>query len=360
MHSSIGLLLAAATARVVASSELAMYWGANNQRKLAAYCNAGEGPDILILSFLNHFGNGAYPHGTFGECTINSDGSFSNCDGVASDIDTCHSKGKRTFAAIGGADTDWQLTSKGNASGVAYSLWNSYARPEHTSNSPRPFGNSYLDGWDIDIGSNQNNEAQDYLGTLVNSLRGYFPSDSSNTYYISGAPQCPLPEGNMGHSMMEAQYDYLWIQFYNNYCGAADLVKNSSQNPDGAGSFNFADWPGYLANGASANAKLHVGLPGDKAEAGDYFYIPSNSLPTVLANSEGVKGYNGFMIYDAGDSDVVNVNGCHYAQTRCDRYWEALLESSGEWSTSLHFPRFVYLLRRSCCKSACSVKCRRK
>lgn len=76
----------------------------------------------------------------------------------------------------------------------------------------------------------------------------------------------------------------------------------------------FSKWPGYLANGASKNAKLHVGLPGNPAEAGSYFYIPPSKLATVLGNSQGVKNYNGFMIYDAGDSDQISVNGCNYAQ----------------------------------------------
>lgn len=150
---------------------------------------------------------------------------------------------------------------------------------------------------------------------------------------MSGAPQCPIPEQNMGNSMMQAQYDYLCknlrveftskrpltvsavIQFYNNNCAAADLVKDSNNNPQGpGGTYNLADWPGYLSGGASANARLHVGLPGDKAEAGDYHYVPTYSLPEVVANSEGVAGFNGIMIYDAGDSDVPNVNGCNYAQ----------------------------------------------
>lgn len=134
---------------------------------------------------------------------------------------------------------------------------------------------------------------------------------------------------------MSAQYDYLCksmpsipsrifelrtltvIQFYNNNCAAADLVKDSQQNPDGAGgTFNFADWPGYLSGGASSGAKLHVGLPGNEAEVAPsgYGFVPAYSLAEVVGNSEGVAGFNGIMIYDAGDSDVPNDNGCNYSQ----------------------------------------------
>lgn len=135
-----------------------------------------------------------------------------------------------------------------------------------TSNSPRPLGDTFVDGWDIDIESDNGSQ---FLGDLVNNLRGHFASDPANTYFISGAPQCPLPIADMDQAIKEAQFDYLFIQFYNNECSANDLFRDSNDNPNGPGGrFNLADWPGYLSGTASANAKLHCGVPGSIQGAG--------------------------------------------------------------------------------------------
>jgi hypothetical protein len=124
-----------------------------------------------------------------------------------------------------------------------WSLWNEWAAPGAVSSlAPRPIGNSFVDGWDFDIELNPNNSGQ-HLGELVTKLRSYFSSDPGHTYYISGAPQCPLPEVNMGAAITSAQFDYLFIQFYNNdYCSAYQLFQN-----DG-GSFNYDSWVSYVAN----------------------------------------------------------------------------------------------------------------
>lgn len=163
----------------------------------------------MIIAFISRFGGGHYPSGMIYDCVINDDQSFYGCEKLSQDIDTCHSLGKKVFLSIGGGGADFSLPSAGDAEGVAYSLWNSWARPEATSNSPRPIGDSYVDGWDIDIEGNPNGESQAHLGDLVNGIRSYFSQDPDNTYYISGAPQCPIPEESMGNSIMSAQYDYL-------------------------------------------------------------------------------------------------------------------------------------------------------
>nr|POE90353.1 endochitinase 2 [Quercus suber] len=289
-----------------------------NERSLGAYCASDEGADIVIISFIASFGNGVYPNGYLGDCAVNSDGSFEGCDQTATDIATCHANGKKVFLSIGGAGADWQLNDSGDAQGVAYSLWNSYANPAVTdTTSPRPFGSNFIDGWDIDIEDNGNNDNSDqYLKDLVNALRDYFSSDPDNTYYISGAPQCPLnPIADMEDVIMNSQFDYLLIQFYNNGCAAAELVKPDEENPYGDGTYNLGDWPAYLADGASANAKLLVGIPSSKAGADyPYFYVDIPDLPALVGNSTGVANFGGVMLYDAAGSDTPNANGCNYAQ----------------------------------------------
>lgn len=61
----------------------------------------------------------------------------------------------------------------------------------------------------------------------------------------------------MGNSIQSSQYDYLWIQFYNNYCAAADLT-NGGDNPTNDGNpvspsdFNFQQWSDGIKDGASS------------------------------------------------------------------------------------------------------------
>lgn len=297
---------------------------------MASYCQSGRDIDILILSFLDNFGNGIYPNGNFGDCYVSAQGSLSgNCDQIGEDITTCQQNGVKIFVSIGGAGADntWYLTGDGDAEGVAYSLWNSYANPAVTaSGSTRPFGNATVDGWDIDLestgGSGYPNSYM-YLGTLVNTLRNYFKNDTSRSYYIGGAPQCYIDssvaggDSNMGPSMMAAQYDYLWIQFYNNECAANDLFNNTNLNTETGpgGNYNFASWPAVLQGGASENAKLLVGIPG-APDAGDidYYYVHPDNVPSLVDQSKNVTNFDGIMIYDAGASDEINDNGQNYAQ----------------------------------------------
>lgn len=92
-------------------------------------------------------------------------------------------------------------------------------------------------------------------------------------------------------------------------------MKQGQSNPDGDGTYNLADWPAYLAGSASANAKLYVGIPSSTTGADTpYFYIDPTDLPTIVSGSTGVAGFSGIMLYDAGDSDNENSNGCNYAQ----------------------------------------------
>jgi chitinase len=118
----------------------------------------------------------------------------------------------------------------------------------------------------------------------------------------------------MGLSMTQAKYDYLWIQFYNNNCAANDLFRDSNENPNGAGYFNLKDWPKYLGNGASKNAKLLVGLPGASDAAENYDFVASKNLASLVSQAQNVPNFAGVMIYDAGAVSESSTNGKDYAQ----------------------------------------------
>lgn len=79
----------------------------------------------------------------------------------------------------------------------------------------RPFGGVYVNGFDFDIERDNDGDSQ-YYPAMIATLRSNFASDPNNTYYITGAPQCLLPEPNMGDIIANATFDYLFIQWYNN------------------------------------------------------------------------------------------------------------------------------------------------
>jgi len=294
--------------------EQAVYWGQNDaEQSLGNYCQSSQGIDIIVLAFLSTYGGGKAPSGSFGDCTIDGNGN-GDCSSLAADIRTCQSTGKKVFISIGGGDADsGSVTSQADAEGVAWTLWNSYANPNVTSNAaPRPFGDVFVNGWDLDIESNPTSQNSNYK-YLVNKLRGFFPSDSSNTYYISGAPQCPLPEVNMGDAIDNAQFDYLFIQFYNNdFCSAYQFVRPDGGQGDG---FNFDVWETYVSAHASAGAKLLVGLPASTSAGDDmkYFLSPSE-LTSLVGSFTSHPGFAGVMLWDAGNSDLDPNDGCEYDQ----------------------------------------------
>lgn len=296
-----------------------VYWGQNdNEKGLGTYCAANQGIDIIVLAFLYKFGNGNTPQGNFGtECTVTSSGAGQNCGSLKADIDTCKKAGKKIFISIGGASTDYKITGNADADGIAWSLWNEWAAPAAVdSSAPRPIGSSFVDGWDFDIESNPSNSGN-YLGEVITKLRSYFPTDSSHTYYISGAPQCPLPEANMGTAITNSQFDYLFIQFYNNdYCSAFQLYNNDGGEGD---HFNYDDWVTFIGKGKSKSAKLFVGLPASKTASTDdntgakYYITPAN-LVKLVKTYKTRAAWGGVMLWDASYSDANVNNKCTYAQ----------------------------------------------
>jgi chitinase len=150
---------------------------------------------------------------------------------------------------------------------------------------------------------------------MISTLRQNFQSDSANTYYITGAPQCPIPEPNMGIIIGNATFDYLWMQFYNNnnYTYPCALPFN------GNAAFNYDQWVNFTATTPSKDAKLFIGVPAspDAANgtpAGATYYITPAQLSQLIGQYGTADRFGGIMMWSAGFSDA-NVNdGCNYAQ----------------------------------------------
>jgi chitinase len=118
----------------------------------------------------------------------------------------------------------------------------------------------------------------------------------------------------MGAAIQSAQFDWLYIQFYNNdECSAYQLFDN-----DG-GTFNYDEWVSYVAGTPSEDAKLFIGLPATTLastddNSGSKYYISPSNLVTLVKDYSSHAQFGGVMLWDAGYSDTVSQNGCNYAQ----------------------------------------------
>ena len=299
------------------NGQVTVYWGQNaangavEHSKLASYCNTASGIDNLVLAFLSTFGNGKnYPQGGFDRtCQVGRYGGTEGCAALGSAITTCQSRGVKVFVSLGGALGDYGLKSRVEAKKIGQNLWDAYGNSQFSSNAstPRPFGTTLVDGWDFDIEKVDGTQNQ-YYPDLIAQLRSNFNKDSSHTYYITGAPQCPVPEPNMGTIIQNAQFDYLWIQYYN----------NPSCSPS-TGTFNYDAWKQFTATTASKNAKLFIGVPASKyastgtSTGSEYFLLPVK-LASIVNKYDTDSTFGGIMMYSAAYFSQSRNNGCSYAQ----------------------------------------------
>ncbi|KAJ5715958.1 class III chitinase ChiA2 [Penicillium malachiteum] len=286
-----------------------VYWGQNGgevieNNDLASYCNSQSGIDIIVLAFLYEYGNGQrISSGGFGQsCFITPSGEGQNCEELGRAITTCQNRGIKVIMSLGGAVGAYGLTSQQEAEAIGSNIWAAYGNSGY-SGVPRPFGNAFVNGWDFDIEASSGNQ---YYRYLISTLRSKFSSDPAHRYYISGAPQCPIPEPFMQPIIDTSQFDYLWVQFYNN-------PDCSLPHP------NFDDWVRNIGNTPSSGAKIFLGIPASPYAStgtlsGERYYMSPSSLADVVRRFSGNNAFGGIMMWSAGFSDSNMNNGCTYAQ----------------------------------------------
>ncbi|KAI1444614.1 glycoside hydrolase family 18 protein [Annulohypoxylon stygium] len=309
----------ARVARQSSSAETVVYWGQNGggtieNNDLSTYCTSSSGINIIVLAFLYQWGNGAtIPSGTVGQsCFISTSGEGQNCDALSTAIKTCQSAGIKVILSLGGATASYSLSSDSEAESIGNYLWQAYGGSGNSTGTQRPFGDVVVDGFDFDIEVNRGSE---YYPAMIKALRTNFASDSSRSYYITGAPQCPIPEPNMGVIIGNATFDYLWPQFYNNnnYTYPCALPVN------GNAPFNYDGWVNFTASGPSKDAKIFVGVPASPLAAngspsGETYYADPEQLLTIVNGVKSDSRFGGVMMWSAGFSDANVNNGCTYAQ----------------------------------------------
>ncbi|KAJ6437648.1 chitinase [Purpureocillium lavendulum] len=287
-----------------------VYWGQHggNTREnsdLAAYCKPDSGIDIVVLAFLFTYGNGlTTPSGTIGQsCTITSEGQAQGCDGLAAAIDHCKSRGVKVLLSLGGAVGAYSLRSQEEAEAIGQRLWDAYGNTD-SKNVSRPFGKTFVDGWDFDL---ENSDGSQYYGHLIAKLRSNFVSDPGGRYLVTGAPQCPVPEPNMHAAIKQAKFDYLFVQFYNNPTCSVD------------GHINYNEWKHYIANAPSADAKIFFGVPAAPlaatgSQSGARYYLQPAALASLIRAYKTDDAFGGVMLWSAAHSDGNVIGGKTYAQ----------------------------------------------
>ncbi len=145
---------------------------------------------------------------------------------------------------------------------------------------------------------------------MINKLRTYFAT-ADKEYIITGAPQCIVPDANMGTMISAAQFDIIWVQFYNTpYCSARTYVDaNGASN-----AFSYDEWSNFLIGTASANAKLYIGLPASSAAAGSAqnYYLDPSEVATLTEAFYCRANFGGVMLWEATYAENNVVNGEPY------------------------------------------------
>lgn len=284
---AVALLLKLSIAAFDAKSKdnLVVYWGQNSaasQQRLNYYCQENRA-DLVILSFMTAFpGTNGVPSLNFANmCWQTFEGTnLLHCDDIASDIKTCQDNGVKILLSLGGASGAYGFSSEDEGKEFAHTLWDMFLEGSN-STVDRPFDDSIIDGFDLDI---EDNQPRGYTG-LVTELRSLF-SDGSKEYYISAAPQCVLPDASLNTVMTLADIDFAFIQFYNNYC---NIDKQ----------FNYNDWVTWAETKAyNKDIKLYLGIPGNVYAAGSG-YVDIDVIQSAVEEISCSEYFGGVSVWDA-------------------------------------------------------------
>ena len=155
------------------------------------------------------------------------------------------------------------------------------------SNVDRPFGSSVVDGFDFDFESTANN-----LPAFGAKLRSLMDGAGGKKFYLSAAPQCPFPDAADGATLDAVAFDFVFIQFYNNYCGVSSFQPGATTQS----SFNIDVWDKWAKGSKNPNVKTFVGIPANTGAGGGY--TDGDTLKQAIAYSKQYTSFGGVMMWD--------------------------------------------------------------
>ena len=191
--------------------------------------------------------------------------------------------------SLGGATyTQGGWSSTSDAQAAATQVWQMFG-PSTTAAVDRPFGTAVVDGFDFDFESTVSN-----LGPFASELRSLMDAATSKAFYLSAAPQCVYPDAaDQGALQGEVYFDFIQIQFYNNFCGVDNYTPGTStQN-----AYNFDVWDTW-AHTVSKNpdVKILMGIPANTGAGGGY--VSGTQLADVIAFTKQYSSFGGVMMWD--------------------------------------------------------------
>ncbi|KAL1864327.1 Chitinase 2 [Diaporthe australafricana] len=325
-----------------------VYYGQGpDQLGLLHYCQQPE-IDAIALSFVYLFpaqANG-YPGTNYGnQCSgavypgpgynglLNSsaDALQASCPQLAADIVTCQrTYQKKVFLALGGQEGDYDISGATDGVRFANMLFGMFGPRNRIwvkAGLPRPLdvpgdtSGSPVDGYTLDIEHPADDGGAGYIA-FAQQLRRLFPASPQVGLMLTAAPQCVVPDASMGQLIATVPFDALFIQFYNTpACSARSWVNANptytpGTRPASDGGFTFVSWAAAAAAGASAAAKLYIGLPGSVDAVDDpTYYLSENETQNLVDAYFCERNFGGVAIYDASYADEnVDAAGLTYAQ----------------------------------------------
>ncbi|KAB8303332.1 hypothetical protein EYC80_004765 [Monilinia laxa] len=325
------------------NSNVALYWGQGpNQKDLLHFCEQST-VDIIILSFIHRFpaqGNG-WPGMNFGNFCKGSglpgvldvyhgpgndsskDQLLSNCPSISAAIPVCQSVyGKKILLSFGGGAPGYELIGVAEGEAFADFMWGAFGpqtRKWLDDGLPRPFDgpNDFpveVDGFDFDMEFPTSDKQAGYIA-MIQRLRSYYVG-ADKQYLITGAPQCIVPDANIGNMIAATQFDILFLQFYNTpWCSVRSWV-NANPNYLTTGvekfsHFSYNKWADFLPGTASANAKLYIGVFGGPESNDDYLNV--TEMFSLMKAYYCRENFGGIMMWDATSAENnVGPNGTYY------------------------------------------------
>lgn len=287
-----------------ARDNVAVYYGQSPATKPGGLLKLCQSPnvDIVILAFVNDFFSAeGYPGVDFGAAcypasvaqTKKAPGLL-DCSKLGPEITGCQAIGKPVLVSLGGYIANTTFVSLEQTTQFAIKLWNLFGAGREDPDI-RPFGkDAIVDGFDID---NENHNTTFY-DAFATALRKQMGADPSKPYYLSAAPQCPIPDESIPLGAMH-QADFVWTQFYN----------NPSCNLNSTGfAASFEAWSRQLKKSTlKKKPRLYIG-GGAFADAGTG-YVPGAELKGHIEKAKQLNASNlgGIMLWD-GSEGMANID----------------------------------------------------
>ncbi|KAI1081878.1 carbohydrate-binding module family 18 protein [Whalleya microplaca] len=349
-----GLLLAAiltpvalATINAGSKNNVAVYYGQGpNQKPLSTYC-ADPDIDIIILSFVHLFpqqangypginfgnqcGGDTYPGPGYGGTNTPANNQLLKCPALQRDLNTCRQAGnpsKKILLSLGGDTGAYQLTGVADGEAFASLLWSMFGPrqdPWVSQGHPRPFDlpgtpGFVIDGFDLDIEHPATDASAGYRA-LVAKLRELYTTVTGRTFYLTASPQCVVPDANLKDVLAAAQFDILFVQFYNTpQCSARSWANANANYKAGSGTvnnagFTFDAWAAFLAGTKySQNARLYIGLPGSAAAANAGSEVSVAQAQSLASAYYCRPSFGGVAVWEATYASANVVDGKNFYQ----------------------------------------------